>query len=310
VIRDDQGRVTDYLILEANPALHRILRRDTSLVGKLQSEVLQEAPPAWLRACQAAMDDGPVTFEYHRDGSERWLEIHLSRVTHDELAQLVVDITERKRSEHRQAEMFDELNHRVKNNLALVSAMLSMQARSTPSPEVRERLTAAVERVQTIADVHGSLYRTGRRDDVDFAAYLADLCDRLRRSVLDSERIALKLEAEPVVLPLDQAVTLGVIVNELVTNAAKHAYPPPKSGLISLELEHAGRELLLTVGDSGPGLPREPPPSGLGMRIVRSLTQQLGASLTVERHPGATFRVRAPLPEGEPEPAADQQALF
>ena len=310
VIRDREGRVTDYLILEANPALHGLLRRETSLVGKLQSEALPDAPPGWLKACQAAMDGEPVTFEYHREGAGRWFEIHLSRVTGDLLAQLVVDITERKRSERRQSEMFDELNHRVKNNLALVSAMLSMQARATPTPEVRERLTTAIERVQTIADVHASLYRTGRKDDVDFAAYLTHLCDRLTRSVLDSDRITLKLETEPVVLPLDQAVALGVIVNELVTNAAKHAYPPPHTGEVSIQLERKGGDLRLSVGDSGPGLPAEPPASGLGMRMVRSLTQQLGATLSVEHHPGATFRVRAPLAGGRAEPASGQQQLL
>src|SRR4051812_35074016 len=115
VIRDADRRVVDYVVLEANPALLRILGMDSSPVGKLQSQVLQTAPKAWLQACQAAVEGEPISFEYHRAESERWFDIHLSRVGPDQLAQLVVEITDRKRAERHRTEMFDELNHRVKN---------------------------------------------------------------------------------------------------------------------------------------------------------------------------------------------------
>jgi two-component sensor histidine kinase len=308
VIRDADRRVVDYVVLEANPALLRMLGMDSSPVGKLQSEVLRAAPKAWLQACQAAVDGQPINFEYHRSESERWFDIHLSRIGPDQLAQLVVEITARKRAERQRTEMFDELNHRVKNNLALVSAMLGLQARSASSAKVREQLEAAVERIQTVADVHGSLYRTGRTDDVEFAAYLRDLCDRLGASMLDGGRVQIELQAETTVLPLDKAVALGVVVNELVTNAAKHAYPPPHTGKISVELKRAENALSLTVGDSGPGLPNEVESSRLGMRLVRSLVQQIGGRLVVEHSPGATFHVHLPHVRA-PDPPVDG-ALF
>lgn len=292
--RDADGRLVDYVMLEANPALHRILRTDTSLVGRRYSEIIRSAPSTWLGACERALRGDPLTFEYHAPRTGRWFEIHLSRIAKDQLAQLVVDISERKRHEHRQAEMFDELNHRVKNNLAIVSSMLALQARATDQPEVRAQLETAVDRVQTIADVHASLYRSGRQDDVDFAAYLQDLCDRLAACTLDRERVTIDLYVEPVCLPLDRAVALGVIVNELVTNAAKHAYPPPAAGRISLRLEHPPSGVALTVSDTGPGLTGEAPKSGLGMRLVRSLCQQMGATLELDHGPGATFHIRLP----------------
>jgi two-component sensor histidine kinase len=298
VIRDEAGVVVDYLVLDANPALLRILGFEASPVGKRQSEAVPNVPPEWLRACGEAVDGEPLTFEYQAARSRKWYEIHLTRVGHNQLAQLVVDITERKRTERRTSEMFDELNHRVKNNLSIVSALLSMQARTSGLDAVRAELESAVTRIQAIADAHASLYRTGRTDQVAMEAYLQNLCDRLRQSVLDPDRIALKLDLEPVSLPLDRAVTLGVLLNELVTNAAKHAYPPPSHGEISVCLNREGEELVLTVGDSGPGLPSEPPPRGLGMRIVRSLAQQLGARLEIQHHPGATFHVRLPCSDG------------
>ncbi len=308
VIRDESGHVVDYLVLEANPALLRLFGWTASPVGKRQSELVGQTPFGWLRACDTAMRGQPLTFEFQGQ-SGRWYEIHLSRITNDQLAQLIVEITDRKQAEQRHAEMFDELNHRVKNNLAVVSAMLSMQARAAASPEVREHLMAAVERIQTIADVHASLYRTGSKDEVDFGVYLSDLCVRLRGSVLDASRVALTLEAQPALLPLDKAVALGVLVNELVTNAAKHAYPPPREGTIAIKLTQAPQSLVLSVSDDGPGFPAEPPDSGLGLRLVRSMVQQLGGTLEVGSGPGATFHVLVPHQTG-PAPEGDQNLLI
>ena len=293
-IRDAQGGLIDYVVLEANPALHRILDAPGPMVGRRQTEIIPDSPPAWLAACDAAFQGHALNFEYLAPCSRRWFDIHLSRIAPDQLSQLVVDVTERKHAEARQSEMFDELNHRVKNNLAIVSAMLAMQSRAAISPDVREHLAKAIDRIQTIADVHASLYRSGRKDDIDFAAYLHDLCGRLADSVIDKSRVRLDLRAEPTVMPLDRAVALGVVVNELVTNAAKHAYPSPQRGAVSVELARDGGSLKLRVGDGGPGLPAEPPKSGLGMRLVRSLVQQLGATLIIEGDPGATFTVSLP----------------
>jgi two-component sensor histidine kinase/PAS domain-containing protein len=292
-IWDSDGRLVDYLVLEANPALHRILGVESSLVGRRQGEALRNGPPAWLQACEAALRGPPLSFEYHTPGG-RWFEIHLSKVADNRLAQIVLEITDRKVAERRHSEMFDELNHRVKNNLAVVSAMLNMQGRATDQPQVRDHLAKAVDRIQTIADVHASLYRSSRKDDVDFAAYLRDLCERLSDSLLDSDRVRLDLACEPAALPLDMAVSMGVVVNELVTNAAKYAYPAPAGGVISVKLSRSTEAVTLSVGDSGVGLPAQPQGSGLGMRLVRSLVQQMGATLEVEHHPGATFKIRLP----------------
>src|SRR6202035_555176 len=92
---------------------------------------------------------------------------------------------------------------------------------------VRDQLMKAVDRVQGIADIHGSLYKSGRTQDVDFGAYAKDLCERLATTLLDSERVRLLVDAQPADLNLDTAISLGMIINELVTNAAKHAFRAP-----------------------------------------------------------------------------------
>lgn len=301
-VRCPDGRLVDYVILEANPAILEILSLDASVVGRRQSEVMPNIPPAYLSALHRALRGEQVSFEYQSPKSQRWYELRLSRISDTQVAQFIVDVSQRKSSDARQTELFDELNHRMKNNLAMVSSMLALQARMGEDGTVRAHLMKAVDRIQAIADVHASLYRGSRKDDVDFASYLQDLCTRLSGSLLEEDRIRIECAAEPAVMSLDRAVALGVVVNELVTNAAKHAYPAPAQGVIRVELEHVGAGLALSVGDSGQGLPAEPSNAGLGMRLVRSLVQQIGATLEVEHHPGATFRVR--LPAAPPRPAA------
>jgi two-component sensor histidine kinase/PAS domain-containing protein len=293
-IRDADGRLVDYVVLEANPAILRMLNHDADIIGKRQSEIIADPSPAWIAACDAAMRGEAIKFEFEAPATRRWFEIHLSRVSDNRLGQFVLDVTDRKLAEARQSELFDELNHRVKNNLSMVSAMLAMQARMTDAPQVREHLARAVDRIQTIADVHASLYRSSRKDDVDFAAYLHDLCTRLAGALLDGDRVRLEVAADPAVLPLDKAVALGVVVNEMVTNAAKYAYAAPASGIIKVALRRTPRGLTLSVSDTGVGLPASGAAQGLGMRLVRSLVQQIGGALEIADGPGAAFVIAVP----------------
>ncbi|MCR5879419.1 sensor histidine kinase [Phenylobacterium sp. J367] len=304
-VRGADGRLVDYQVLEANPAILRLLGLDASVIGRRQSELTPRASEAWLQACGRALDGIPVSVEYQSPATGRWYQIRLSRVMAEQFAQVVQDITDQKAAEAHQAEMFDELNHRVKNNLAMVSSLLNMQARGA-SAEVSTQLQRAVGRIHAISDVHASLCRSGRKDDVDLAAYLGDLCRRLEGSVIENERVRITLAAEPAILAVDRAVALGVVVNELITNAAKHAYPAPASGEIAVRLSRTDHTLVLSVTDHGPGLP-DPPGAGLGMRLVRSMVQQIGGDLEVEGGPGAVFRVRLPDAPAGPFAAAPPQ---
>jgi two-component sensor histidine kinase len=213
------------------------------------------------------------------------------------MGQLFFDITERKRAEVRQAELFDELNHRVKNNLMLVSGILQMKARGTDNDVVRDELLRAVARVEGIAHVHTALYKGARKDAVDFGAYLKELCAGLSRSLIHEERLSLDVEAESIMVGVDDAIPLGMVANELVTNAVKYAYPPPGEGSISVRFCREEGGLLLVVSDQGCGLPAtgEDRSGGLGMKLVASLIAQVNGCLSIARHAGTTFEVRLPL---------------
>lgn len=153
-----------------------------------------------------------------------------------------------------------------------------------------------MDRVQSIAQVHAALYNGSQRYDVDFGAYLQDLCASLSQSLISDDRVSLQVKTEPAMVSVDTAIPLGMVVNELVTNAVKYAYPAPASGAITVRFGRQGGGLVLAVGDSGQGLPGdiEGRPGSLGMKLINSLVAQVGGDLTVSHHPGATFEIKLP----------------
>ncbi|HEY1415943.1 MAG TPA: sensor histidine kinase [Caulobacteraceae bacterium] len=292
-IRDDEGKLVDYSIIEINPALRSLLNVGPEVVGSRLSDSPYDWT-RWLKLCDQVLTTGePVVFERFNRPYKLWHEVHLSRLSEGQLAQFFFDITARKANEARQAELFEELNHRVKNNLAIVAGVLQLQARESEE-RTRGELMKAAARVQTIAEIHGALTHGSGADSVDFAAYLEALCLGLRRSLASDREIDLGLRADPALVKVEAAIPLGMVVNELVTNAVKYAYPAPKGGPIDVRFRHEGGEIFLTVRDAGRGLPEdaERRNGGLGMRLVRSLVEQIGGELTVRGDAGAYFEIR------------------
>lgn len=297
-IRDERGRLVDYTVLEMNPALMAMLRVGPEAIGRRLSDVDGGEWDAWLALCDRVLTQGiPRTFEHQSPTTGRWHEVHVTRVTSTRMSQLFFDVTDRKAAQARQAEMFEELNHRVKNNLGIVVALLNMQARSGGSA-LRTALGKAVDRVQSIAAVHESLSTHNNAGEVDFGAYLRNLVERLSRSILGDGRVRIEVEACSCALSIDQAVSLGIVVNELVTNAVKYAFPSPRTGSIRILFHPTQGGAMLTVGDDGCGLPEdfEGAGGGLGARLVKSFVAQVGGALAIRHQPGATFEITLPAP--------------
>ena len=177
----------------------------------------------------------------------------------------------------------------------MVSALLQMQARAKPA--ARDDLLKAADRVQSIAEAQDAIYARGLGDTVAIGAYLATLCQRLSAALLDPDRIRLRTQAPPTTVRAELAVCLGMIVNELVTNAARHAFPHPARGEIRVSVTVAEDRLSLTVEDTGIGLPDDfEARAGVGMKLVRTMTRQSRGSLEVGQGPGARFEIRVPNP--------------
>jgi two-component sensor histidine kinase len=299
MLRDDKGQVVDYRILEANAAFLRSLG-GVDAVGKTLLELRPDVSSRWFQMWHRVMEAGkPTRFEYEDRVAKRWYDVHITPLSHDQVVQLYIDVTQRKQAEAHLAHLFNELNHRVKNNLMMVTAMLTMQARTSKLPEVQHELLQAVDRVQSISDVHAILYKTGAVEAVQFDAYLEELCRRLGVAAAD-RGVDIELDAAPLEVPSEDAVQMGIVVNELITNAVKHAYRPPDKGKIIVRLSAADDQIRLSVRDFGPGLPASERSSpGLGMRLVRSLVEKRGGAVVLESGGGLDVQVTLPDRRGE-----------
>ncbi|WP_052699508.1 sensor histidine kinase [Hyphomicrobium sp. 99] len=199
--------------------------------------------------------------------------------------------------------LLNELSHRTRNDFANVVTLLNLQSRSA-NQEAREALLSAAERVQTIARVHR---RLELRDDhvvVDTKSYLGELCADLRLSRLAMRPIAIECRAESHSISLEKAVPLGLIINESVTNATKHAFPDQKQGTIVVNFQRSGEVYKLVVADNGvgqrgvteQGTSAQPLQSGIGNRLMGMLAAQLGSKMEVEdRSPGTAIVVTIPV---------------
>ncbi|MBB4837449.1 two-component sensor histidine kinase [Sphingomonas kyeonggiensis] len=186
-----------------------------------------------------------------------------------------------------------EFDHRVKNNFTLVAALLDMQRRRTKDAETQEALSSALTRVESIARAHRHLYRGGAASpgNVDMAVYLEELSAALAEALFLRGAITLHCVCDHAALPRDRAVSIGLIVNELVTNAAKHAFAGRESGRIEIRFETAAPGWLLSVRDDGVGLPAEPKPrkdGGLGQKLVDGFVRQARGTATTETGPLGT----------------------
>ena len=186
-----------------------------------------------------------------------------------------------------------EVHHRVSNSLQMVLSFVAMQAKQSDEPAVRSALDDIQNRIKAISKVHQRLYTRGDLTTIDLDAYLTTLVDDLRESL--PETVAIELEAEPTVVSPDTAVSVGVIVNELVSNAAKYAFKPGQRGRIGIQLQsEAGDGFTVTVEDDGNGIETgsEPIGTGLGTRIVDAIARSLGSKVKVlERDRGTATRI-------------------
>jgi two-component sensor histidine kinase/CheY-like chemotaxis protein len=177
-----------------------------------------------------------------------------------------------------------EVNHRVGNSLQIIASLLHLQANSTIQDDVKLALTNAMGRVAAVAQVHRRLYTSHDLKSVMLNQYLDALLEDLRRSAEGNRMSRLTLKADPIEIDPDRAVAIGIIVNELVMNAVKYAYPDG-AGPIHVELQAQGDDLRLSIADDGVGLnvKTDPRSTGMGQRIVTAMASKLEAN--VERDP-------------------------
>jgi two-component sensor histidine kinase len=191
------------------------------------------------------------------------------------------------------------MQHRVANSLQIIASILLLKARTVQSEEIRDHLRDAHQRVMSVATVQEQLHASGLNENINIGSYLSKLCESLAKSMVGDRRpVSLKVEATAGAAVSDVAVSLGLIVTELVINVLKHAFPSGEAGeiLVKYEAQNSGWQLSVADNGSGPNeAPGEAPHTGLGTSIVEALVHQLNATVHKSSGPqGTTVTITGP----------------
>ena len=220
---------------------------------------------------------------------------------------ILVDITEIKRYQEKLHHMieekdvlFRELHHRVKNNMQIISSMLQLQEEYIADEVILSALHDCEQRIDSMALVHETLYRTESLADIPFAQYLEDLAQAVTEGFATVRDIRTEIDVGGIRLSLDTAVTIGLIVNELMVNSMKYAFIDRHSGIITIRLSCNAEHCTLMYSDDGVGLPAGfdiEKISSLGMRLVRILARQIRGVLHIESQDGAGMTCAVTFPK-------------
>jgi PAS domain S-box-containing protein len=261
---------------------------------------------------RSLIENVPMGAEYrlqHQDGSYIWVEDR-NYVLENSAGKRICfigflrDISDRKRVETQLQASLDEkeillkeIHHRVKNNLQIISSLLRLQLKNLEDAAVSALFNECQNQIQSMALIHDQLYRNHDLSHINCYEYIRNLVKHLLRchGVADSA-IQFTLDIDNVFLGIDQAIPWGLIINELVTNALKYAFPDGQ-GQLCIRFVHIENAFLLTVSDNGIGIPANTDicnTTTLGMNIVHTLTEQLNGHIRLESDSGATFHITFP----------------
>jgi len=215
---------------------------------------------------------------------------------------IYVDITEQKEYERKlkhsleeKRVLLEEIHHRVKNNLAIISGLLQLQAFETEDQKTKDVLNDSQLRIQSMAIIHEMLYQSENFVDISFEEYVRKLINTIKKTLaFDYQHIDVKIDTADVSMDINQAIPSAILINELITNSYKHAFSEKESGTIWVNMWDTQDRIIIEIRDNGMGLPKDfsiENQTSIGMNLIQTLTQQLDGELEIENNEGGCFRV-------------------
>ena len=297
---DRSGRVTHF-----NDAFLRLLDYDADTLRRMNfsdftdPDDLKKEMVFFEEILSGQREHYRLTKRYFARGHRvLWVDLSVAairnakgEVTH--FVAVIEDITELWRARAELETLLREVHHRVKNNLQVISSLLSLQAAQSPDEGVRTALAESGARVQTMARVHERLYRSPSLSSLELGEHLSDLAKMVFQGN-HRPGLTLDCEVDSSEADLELAIPLGLVLNELVSNACKHAFRGRQEGRVSVRLRRESERLQLVVADDGLGLPPGldlANPASLGLRLVQTLVKQMRATLSVQRTAGTSVEI-------------------
>jgi PAS domain S-box-containing protein len=307
----------DQKLIYISPAYEEVWGRPSRSLSEVSLTWLETVYPEdrarLIEAGESVKAGGDYDIEYRivrPDGEIRWVRDRAFPIVNGSgevyrVAGVADDVTESKQaleqikmSLHEKEVLLKEIHHRVKNNMQVITSLLSLQSKNIKDEQALSVFQDSQNRVKSMALIHETLYQSKDLSRIDFAEYLQKLVAHVSRSYrLRPEAVKINIKVDNVSLPIDMAVPCGLIINELASNSIKYAFPADKRGEVNITFGQADAEYILCVSDTGVGLPEGFDPEkgkSLGMKLVRMLTEQLGGELECRNGVGTTFEIKFP----------------
>jgi PAS domain S-box-containing protein len=312
----------DNKLVYVSPAYEEVWGRSCSSLSEVSNtwldSVHSDDRARLVEAAVTVHGGGQYDMEYRivrPDGEVRWVRDRAFPVVNAagevyRVAGVADDVTERKQALEQMTNslqekdvLLKEIHHRVKNNMQVITSLLSLQSRTITDEKAFSVFQDSQNRVKSMALIHETLYQSKDLSRINFAEYLEKLVAHISRSYrLRPEAVKITSDVDHVSLPIDTAVPCGLIINELASNSLKYAFPADARGAVNIAFVRLDAEYVLRVSDTGVGLPPDFDPErgkSLGMKLVRMLTGQLRGELKYSNGVGTTFEIRFPEERGE-----------